>query len=73
MKTYEMTVSLNLWTIGKAVFNTYADNLLKRIDELKVGLQLQCYDVIAITEVYPKTGKPDAIQLSVLHEDGYNM
>lgn len=58
---------------GLSVFYTNADNLLNKIDELKVRLQLKSFDVLVVTEVYPKTGKSDDIQLSELHIDGYNI
>ena len=52
---------------------TIADNLMNKIDELKVRLHLKPFDVLVVTEVYPKTGKSDDIQLSELHIDGYNI
>ena len=55
------------------MFYTNADNLLNKIDELKVRLQLKPFDVLVVTEVYPKTGKSDEIQLSELHIEGYNI
>ena len=58
---------------GLSVFYTNADNLMNKIDELKVRLHLKSFDVLVVTEVYPKTGKPDDIQLSELHIDGYNI
>ena len=58
---------------GLTVFYTNADNLLNKIDELKVRLQLKTFDALVVTEVYPKTGKSDDIQLSELHIDGYNI
>ena len=58
---------------GLSVFYTNADNLMNKIDELKVRLHLKPFDVLVVTEVYPKTGKSDDIQLSELHIDGYNI
>ena len=58
---------------GLTVFYTNADNLLNKIDELKVRLQLKTFDALVVTEVYPKTGKSDDIQLSELQIDGYNI
>ena len=55
---------------GLSVFYTNADNLMNKIDELKVRLHLKPFDVIV---VYPKTGKSDGIQLSELHINGYNI
>ena len=46
---------------------------MNKIDELKVRLHLKPFDVLVVTEVYPKTGKSDDIQLSELHIDGYNI
>ena len=57
---------------GLSVFYTNADNLINKIDELKVRLHLKPFDLV-VTEVYPKTGKSDDIQLSGLHIDGYNI
>ena len=55
------------------MFYTNADNLLNKINELKVRLQLKPFDVLVVTEVYPKTGKSDEIQLSELHIEGFNI
>ena len=77
MKGQIITTVLNIIYVenreGLLVFYTNADNLLNKIDELKVRLQLKPFDILVVTEVYPKTGKSDEIQLSELHIEGYNM
>ena len=55
------------------MFYTNADNLLNKIDEPKVRIQLKSFDVLVISEVYPKTGKSNDIHLTELHTDGYNI
>ena len=55
---------------GLSVLCTNADNLMNKIDELKVRLHLKPFDVLV---VYHKTGKSDDIQLSELHINGYNI
>ena len=63
-----MTVSMD----GMSVFYTNADNLVNKIDELKVRVILKRPDIIVITEVYPKAGESTDIFPSELNISGYN-
>ena len=56
---------------GLSIFYTNADNLLNKHDELKVRIQLRPFDVLVITEMYPKTGSSNDISDTELHIDGY--
>lgn len=56
-----------------SVFYTNADNLVNKLDELKVRIQLRSFDVLVITEVYPKTGSSKDISDSELNIDGYRL
>ena len=42
---------------GLSLYYTNADNLLFKLDELKVRIQLVSPDILTITEIYPKMGK----------------
>ena len=54
------------------VFYTNADSLLNKIDELKLRISSEDYDIVCVTEVKPKNSRyemnPSEIQL-----DGYNL
>ena len=63
-----MTVSMD----GMSIFYTNADNLVNKIDELKVRVILKRPDIIVITEVYPKSGESTDIFPSELNISGYN-
>ena len=55
------------------VFYTNADNLMNKLDELKVRTYDTNYDIIIITEVYPKFGDSREIQNVELQIKGYNL
>ena len=55
------------------VFYTNADNLMNKLDELKVRTYDTNYDIIIITEVYPKFGDSRDIQNVELQIKGYNL
>ena len=58
---------------GLQIFYTNADNLLNKLDDLKVRVQLNSFDIIVVTEVYPKTGSSKDVLLSELQIEGYNI
>ena len=55
------------------VFYTNADNLMNKLDELKVRTYDTNYDIIIITEVYPKFDDSRDIQNVELQIKGYNL
>ena len=55
------------------VFYTNADNLMNKLDELKVRTYDTNCDIIIITEVYPKFGDSRDIQNVELQIKGYNL
>ena len=55
------------------IFYTNADNLMNKLDELKVRSYDKNYDIIIITEVYPKFGDSRETQNIELQINGYNL
>ena len=55
------------------IFYTNADNLMNKLDELKVRSYDKNYDIIIITEVYPKFGDSRETQNVELQINGYNL
>ena len=58
---------------GLSLYYTNADNLLFKLDELKVRIQLVSPDILIITEIYPKMGKSTDITEDELHIDNYSL
>lgn len=58
---------------GLSVYYTNADNLLSKLDELKVRIQIITPDILIITEIYPKVGKFSDVAVVELHIDNYNL
>ena len=58
---------------GLSLYYTNADNLLFKLDELKVRIQLVSPDILIITEIYPKTEKSSDITDEEILIDNYTL
>ena len=58
---------------GLSLYYINADNLLFKLDELKVRIQLVSADVLIITEIYPKTEKSSDITDEEILIDNYTL
>ena len=56
---------------GLSLYYTNADNLLFKLDELKVRIQLVSPDILIITEIYPKTEKSTDLTEEEFQIDNY--
>ena len=58
---------------GLSLYYTNADNLLFKLDELKVRIELISPDILIITEIYPKTEKSTNITAEELQIENYTL
>ena len=58
---------------GLSLYYTNADNLLFKLDELKVRIQLVSPDILIITEIYPKTEKSTDLTEEEFQMDNYTL
>ena len=58
---------------GLSLYYTNADNLLFKLDKLKVRIQLVSPDILIITEIYPKTEKSSDIKDEEILIDNYTL
>ena len=58
---------------GLSFYYTNADNLLFKLDELKVRIQLVSPDILIITEIYPKTEKSTDLTEEEFQIDNYTL
>ena len=54
------------------VLYTNADNMMNKRGELELRMKQNDYDIIGITEIFPKNTSNTDIQLSEWHISGYN-
>lgn len=63
--------SSNIDESGLSIYYTNADNLINKIDELRIRAYSKSFDILIITEVYPKNINSSSICVSELNILGY--
>lgn len=56
---------------GLSIYYTNADNLMNKIDELRIRSSAMNFDIVVVTEVYPKNIDSSSIFLSEVSISGY--
>ena len=54
------------------IFYTNADTLLNKLNELRLIVEVYCYDVVVITEVLPRNSR-SCVSKSIFYLDGYQL
>ena len=58
---------------GLSIYYTNADNLMNKMDELKIRSYAMNFDIVVVTEVYPKNIDSNSIFLSEVSISGYKL